>query len=100
FGTPRGLSKSILWDGGMDRMNEQPKGGYRFLPGICPYSCGVAAAPGYEIIHVTLSRLVPYQQGFEIIARHLERRDRPRQALCAMELRSPAPFSMAGFIQF
>jgi hypothetical protein len=81
-------------------MSEQIKGGYRFLPGISPYSCGVAAISGYEIVHVTLSRLVPYREGFEIVARYLDDRGRPRQALCAMELRSPESFSMDGFIQF
>ncbi|MSS72873.1 MAG: hypothetical protein EXS64_15475 [Candidatus Latescibacteria bacterium] len=81
-------------------MTDHPKGAYRFLPGISPYSCGVLAAPGYEIIHVTLSRLVPYQRGFEVIADCLNRLKRPRQALCAVELRSPVPFTMEGFIQF
>ncbi len=81
-------------------MVENPKGNYRFLPGISPYSCGAIAAAGYEIVHVTLSRPVPYRRGFDIIAAHLERLNRPRQALCAVELRSPTPFTLEGFIAF
>lgn len=81
-------------------MTDNPKGAYRFLPGISPYSCGIVVAPGYEIVHVTLSRLLPYRRGFEVIAGYLDRLGRPRHALCAVELRSPAPFTLEGFIQF
>jgi hypothetical protein len=76
------------------------RGNYRFLPGIEPYSSGVVADPGCEIIHVTLVRPFPYQDGFERIAGHLDRARRPRQALCAIELRSPAPYTRAGFVAF
>ena len=41
------------------RVTLNPKGGYRFLPGIEPYSSGVIAEPGFEIVHVTLSSPVP-----------------------------------------
>lgn len=30
------------------------KGNYHFVSGIAPYSAGVVAMTGYEIIHVTL----------------------------------------------
>ena len=36
-------------------------GGYRFLPGISPYSCGVVSAPGFEIAHITFRHPVPYR---------------------------------------
>lgn len=75
-------------------------GGYRFLPGIAPYSCGVVSAPGFEIAHVTLHRPAPYLRGFEIIERHLRSDGRPREALCGVALRSPLPFSFAGFAEF
>ncbi len=75
-------------------------GGYRFLPGIAPYSCGVVSAPGFEIAHVTLQRPVPYEHGFEFIEQHLGSEGRPRTALCGIELRSPRPFSFEGFAQF
>ena len=76
------------------------EGNYRFLPGIAPYSSGVVAAPGYEVVHATLRVPVPYRAGFDLIARHLASLGRPRAALCAIELRSPAPFSFAGFAEF
>ncbi len=50
---------------------DHPLGNYRFLPGIAPYSCGVVSVPGFEIVHVTFQRPVPYRDGFERIAQHL-----------------------------
>ncbi len=75
-------------------------GGYDFLPGGSPYSLGVIARPGYEIVHVTLRRALPYRQGFAGVESFLEARRRPATALCALELRSPAPFSFDGFSAF
>lgn len=79
---------------------EHPAGNYRFLPGIAPYSCGVVSAPGFELVHATLDRPIPYRDGFDVIARELEANGRPRQALCAVELRSPQPLSFEGFSAF
>ena len=79
---------------------ENPPGGYSFLKGINPYSGGVAALPGYEIVHVRLERSIPLDQGFTVIESCLESRHRPRQALCAVELRSPRPFTFQGFQDF
>jgi hypothetical protein len=79
---------------------DHPAGGYRFLPGIAPYSGGVVSAPGHEIVHVTLHRPVPYRRGFDVIERHLASEGRPRAALCGIELRSPQPFSFGGFAGF
>src|SRR3954469_18875547 len=72
---------------------DHPNGNYRFLPGIAPYSCGVVAMPGFEIVHATLRDPVPYRRGFERIAEHLAARGRPKPALCGIELRPPRPFS-------
>lgn len=79
---------------------EHPTGNYRFLPGITPYSCGVVSSPGHEIVHVTLQRPIPYRDGFELIAQFLAEEGRPKAALCAIELRSPRPFSFQGFADF
>ncbi|ODT98508.1 MAG: hypothetical protein ABS79_05770 [Planctomycetes bacterium SCN 63-9] len=79
---------------------EHPTGNYRFLPGIAPYSCGVVASPGYEIVHVSLRRPLPYRAGFEHIDERLKREKRPRAALCGIELRSPRPFTFEGFAAF
>src|SRR6185312_2916202 len=70
-------------------MIDHPAGNYRFLPGIAPYSCGVASAPGHEIVHATLHQPIPYRAGFELIEQHLSVSGRPRQSLCGIELRSP-----------
>jgi hypothetical protein len=77
-----------------------PTGGYRFVPGIAPYSCGVVSAPGHEIVHVTLERPIPYELGFDLIRAHLGDVGRPVAALCGVELRSPRPFSFEGFAEF
>ena len=77
-----------------------PSAQYRFLRGIEPYSCGVVAEPGWELVRVTLSKWLHWRDGFEFIERHLKQAELGRTALCAMELRSPAPFSMEGFIAF
>lgn len=81
------------------RIENRP-GGYSFLKGISPYSGGVAALPGFEIVHVRLERSVPLEPGFAAIDRYLESRRRPRHALCAVELRSPRPFTFQGFQEF
>ncbi len=73
---------------------------YSFLRGIDPYSCGVVAAPGWEIVGVTLPAAMPWRDGFDFVDQYLHRAGLERAALCAMELRSPRPFSMDGFIEF
>ena len=84
----------------MRRMRDVPSGQYRFLPGIAPYSSGVIAMPGHEVVHVMLRSPVPWREGFALIARHLTAERRPRAALCAIALRSPTPFTFAGFAEF
>lgn len=83
-------------------MMEQSDGGYRFIPGAPggPFSGGVTALSGYEIVHATLHALLPWQQAFDLIARHLEGLGRPRAALCAVELRCPVAYTPAGFAAF
>src|SRR5688500_69313 len=77
-----------------------PGGNYRFLPGIDAFSSGAVAQPGHEIVHATLQTPIPYRDGFALIERHLGALGRPRVALCAIELRSPRPFSFGGFDEF
>ena len=80
------------------------RGGYSFLRGGSAYSAGVVAAPGFTIEHVRLARAMPLMAGFALIDAHLRAagrdRERPRAALCAIALRSPEPFSFAGFKEF
>jgi len=79
---------------------EHLTGNYSFLPGIAPYSCGVISSPGFEIVHVTFQRPVPYRIGFDKIAEYLSASGRPTVALCGIELRSPKPYSFQGFLDF
>ena len=81
-------------------LTANPRGGYRFLPGIEPYSSGVVAERGWEIVHVTLAHPLVWRDGLISIRRHLEQMGRDRHALCGVELRCPEPFSMDGFIAF
>lgn len=81
-------------------LTDHPTGNYRFLPGIAPYSCGVVSSPGFEIVHVVFQRPVACRDGFEKIAEYLAAKGRPKAALCAIELRSPRPFSFQGFAEF
>ena len=77
-----------------------PRGKYHFLSGIDPYSCGVVADPGHEVVHATLQAPLPWRDGFELIDAHLATAGRGREALCGIQLRSPEPFTMAGFKEF
>jgi hypothetical protein len=43
---------------------------------------------------------LPYRRGFDRIERHLGAEERPRSALCGIELRSPRPFTFDGFAGF
>ena len=77
-----------------------PEGGYRYIPGVFQYSAGVAALPGFEIVHARFKSPVRLADGFRRIADHLSAVGQPLTAFCACELRSPAPFTEAGFRAF
>jgi hypothetical protein len=75
-------------------------GGYRFIPGVFQYSGGVAAEPGFRVERVAFAKPIPLARGFERAADIIKARGRPLTAFCACELRSPAPFTDAGFRGF
>ena len=77
-----------------------PAGGYRYAPGISPYSAGVRADDDHLIVRAALTDPVPWLDGFALIDRVLADADRPAAALCAIELRCPAPHSFGGFGSF
>lgn len=79
---------------------ENERGHYAFLKGIAPYSSGVVAASGYEIVYATLKQPLPWREGFECVDAHLQSVGRDRNALCSMALRCSEPYSMQGFIDF
>lgn len=76
------------------------EGGYRTLPAVFQYSGGVAALPGFVIRRVRFRRPVPLAEGFARIEAAMGAAGRPLTAFCACELRSPAPFTDAGFRAF
>lgn len=80
------------------KINES--GGYRFLPGIAPYSSGVVAMPGFEIVHAALQTPLPWHAGLHAARRYLEGKNLTCHNLCAVELRCPQPYTMEGFIDF
>jgi hypothetical protein len=75
-------------------------GGFRFLPTDGPFSAGVAAEPGHQIVRVHVPRYTPLADGFRLVEKTLEAEGRPLAALCAMELRIPKPLTRAGFEEF
>jgi hypothetical protein len=75
-------------------------GGYRFIKGVFQYSAGVCAMPGYRMVRVQFLNPVGLDEGFHRIERILRAAGRPLYALCACELRSPAPFTEEGFRAF
>lgn len=84
----------------MSKGIEFKAGGYAYLKGGFPYSQGVLAAPGFAIERARFRDPVALMEGFARIEAHLKQIGRPRTALCAAELRSPAPFTFAGFGEF
>lgn len=84
----------------MPTLHSFAPGGYLFLEGGFPYSAGVIAAPGHQLVRVRFARPPSVQDGFKRIADHLKQAGRPLTALCAAELRSPQPFTFAGFHTF
>jgi len=77
-----------------------PAGGYRYLKAVFQYSSGVAAEAGFAIERARLVRPVALADGFALVERHLAALGRPTTAFCACELRSPRPFTDAGFVAF
>lgn len=82
------------------RVTSNTRGRYRFIEGIPAYSGGVVADPGHEVVHVTLHTLAPWRGGFDVIDAHLRGEGHDRQALCAIQLRCPEPYTFGGFREF
>lgn len=77
-----------------------PAGNYRYLTGGFQYSAAVIADDGHVIERARFRRPVPLAEGFARIQAHLTALGRPLTALCACELRSPAPMDEPTFIAF
>lgn len=79
---------------------KNPKGNYSFIRGIAPYSGGVVAETGFEIVHARFKQPLVLKTGFDRVEKHFNTIKRPMTALCGMELRSPKPFTFQGFSDF
>jgi hypothetical protein len=75
-------------------------GGFRFIPAGFQFSSGVTALPGFAVHRVRFRSPVPLSQGFSTIEQFIRAAGRPPVSFCACELRSPAPFTDAGFRAF
>ena len=75
-------------------------GGYRYISAVFQYSGGIAAEPGFEIERARLARPLPIAEGFAAVEAHFAAIGRPTTSFAACELRSPAPFTEQGFIDF
>jgi hypothetical protein len=84
----------------MSRLHRFSPGDFEFLEGGFPYSSGVIAEPGFALVRVRLAQNPGMRAGFDRIAAHLKAVGRPLTALCAVELRSPQPFTFEGFHNF
>ncbi len=73
---------------------------YRFIPGPFQYSAGVAAKPGFAMHRIRFAKPVPLVEGFRRIEAFMTGEGLPFTAFAACELRSPAPFTDAGFTAF
>ncbi|GAA1501355.1 hypothetical protein GCM10009827_010400 [Dactylosporangium maewongense] len=74
--------------------------GYAFLPGVRQYSQGVVGTEGHALTRVQFSSPVALHDGLNLAAEIIDAAGRPPAALCACELRTPAPFTEAGFTAF
>ena len=75
-------------------------GGYRYIPAVFQYSGGVAAEDGFELERARFMAPVPLAEAFAAVEAHLKAIGRPITAFAQCELRSPAPFTDQGFIDF
>ncbi len=73
---------------------------YAGRPAGAPFSAGVAAEPRYRIVRAIVPRKTPLADGFRLIEETLFAAGRPLAALCATELRIPAPMTRQGFTEF
>ncbi len=79
---------------------ENEIGGYRVLPAGSVFCGGVVPYPGREIVHALAAPWVPLREGWAFVESHLAALKLPMQALCGMELRSPAQLDWQGFRAF
>jgi hypothetical protein len=78
-----------------------PSGNYRFLAAEGrPFSSGIVADEGYDLVHARFERPVPLETGLAGAVRHVVAAGRTAQAIAGLELRIPGPLSGDGFEEF
>lgn len=77
-----------------------PNGDFSFLNGIEPYSCGVKADSGHEMVRVTFKEPIHWRAEFDKIDEYLATERLDRCCLAAIELRSPQVRSLDEFKAF
>jgi len=82
------------------QLQENQRGHYHYLQGIAPYSSGVVAADGFEIICATLDQPLPWEPAMLQVRRYLESIGTDRFALCGVQLRCREPHTMEDFVDF
>lgn len=76
-------------------------GNYRSLASAGrPFSDGIVADPGYDLVRAVFSSPQPLYQALDMAARHLDAAGRPVTALAGFELRIPEVLSAEGFAAF
>jgi hypothetical protein len=84
----------------MPMLAENVQGNYSFIRGIGPFSSGVIASAGFEIVHAAFHPLIPLEPGYATVERHLKGLGRPNAAICGFHLRVPQPLSREAFDEF
>lgn len=84
----------------MSGIADFPPGGYRYIPALFQYSSGIAAMPGYAIERARFVHPLALLDGFAAVEQHLKSLGLPLTAFAACELRTPAPFTEQGFLEF
>jgi hypothetical protein len=76
-------------------------GNYRFIvaPGR-PFSAGIIAEKGFDLVHAVFLRPVPLESGLEAASQHVLAAGRPVAAIGGFELRIPGPLSREQFDTF
>ena len=82
-------------------MKHNDAGDYSFLGHERrPFSSGVVADPGFDIVHATFRQPVSLETGIEAATIHVSKVGRPARSLTGFELRIPRPLSRAQFDEF
>lgn len=82
------------------RLLTEQGGRYTYLPAISPYSSGVSACEGYEVVWVNLRRPMRLADGIGRAAKVAREMAGAPRAVCAFALRNPARLTMDDFAVF